>query len=73
MTNNGNLYDLKELLGHTSIKTTERYAHLSQKHLANAKDIIKVNIEKCGEVLELKKSDPRSIRTLENLEVQNVL
>jgi site-specific recombinase XerD len=37
----GNLYELKEVLGHTSIKTTERYAHLSSNHLAGVKDIIK--------------------------------
>lgn len=44
MMSGGNLYDLKEVLGHASIKTTERYAHLSNAHLAGVRDIIKPNI-----------------------------
>jgi site-specific recombinase XerD len=27
------LYDVKEMLGHANIKTTERYAHLSRERL----------------------------------------
>ena len=30
----GELYDLKEILGHSDIKMTARYAHLSPAHLA---------------------------------------
>lgn len=33
MMNGGTIYALKELLGHVSVKTTERYAHLSPDYL----------------------------------------
>ncbi len=36
----GNLYDLKEILGHSDIKMTMRYAHLSPHHLHGS--IVKV-------------------------------
>jgi site-specific recombinase XerD len=53
MMNGGSLYDLKEVLGHSTIKTTERYAHLSNTHLANVRDIIKPNIQKRAEVFSV--------------------
>ena len=40
----GSIYDLKKVLGHADVKTTERYAHLSADHLAGVRDIIKPNI-----------------------------
>jgi len=48
MMSGGSLYDLKEVLGHASITTTERYAHLSNAHLAGVRDIIKPNIGSSG-------------------------
>ncbi len=53
MMNGGSLYDLKELLGHASIKTTERYAHLSNAHLAGVRDIIKPNIGNKAEIISV--------------------
>lgn len=51
MMNGGNIYELSKVLGHTSIKTTERYAHLSNAHLAGVRDIIKPNLaQKAGVV-----------------------
>jgi integrase len=50
--NGGSLYDLKTVLGHADIKTTERYAHLSNEHLAGVKDIIKPRIENNADVIE---------------------
>jgi len=32
MTTVGNLYGLKEILGHSKIETTERYAHLDDEY-----------------------------------------
>lgn len=61
--NSGKLYDLKALLGHADMATTEKYAHLSQDHFLNVKDIIKPNIENYAEVISsssivFKKSSP---------------
>ena len=37
MVNSGmTLYDVKEILGHSNIRTTERYAHLSNSRLRQA-------------------------------------
>lgn len=42
MTTVGNLYGLKEILGHSKIETTERYAHLDEEYQTeNAKKIQK--------------------------------
>jgi hypothetical protein len=38
--NNGrSLYEVQKLLGHTQIKTTQRYAHLTQETLLDASNI----------------------------------
>jgi hypothetical protein len=66
--NGGKLYDLKIVLGHADMKTTERYAHLSNEHLAGVKDILKPNIECYAEVLcvnGLAKDSSPSIHPLE--------
>lgn len=59
MMNGGNLYELKEILGHSSIKTTERYAHLSNSHLASVRDIIKPNINNECDVVQLMQSNQK--------------
>lgn len=67
MMSGGSLYELKEVLGHSSINTTERYAHLSNSHLANVRDIIKPNISAPCEVLSVSKMRSRQIHaTSEN-------
>ncbi|MBU0505401.1 MAG: tyrosine-type recombinase/integrase [bacterium] len=38
--NGGSLYDLQKILGHSNIKTTERYAHFSHSHLQRQSSII---------------------------------
>jgi site-specific recombinase XerD len=39
MTNAGrSLYEVQKILGHTQVKTTQRYAHLSQATLIDAAD-----------------------------------
>lgn len=54
MMNGGSLYDLKEVLGHSTINTTERYAHLSNSHLLTIRDIIKPQIRHKAEILLVK-------------------
>lgn len=56
MMNGGNLYELKEVLGHSSVKTTERYAHLSSQHLSGLKDIIQPRISKDAEVIPVSRT-----------------
>ena len=34
------LYEVQKLLGHTQIKTTQRYAHLSQESLLSAANVV---------------------------------
>lgn len=58
MMSGGNLYDLKKVLGHVDVKTTERYAHLSSDHLAGVRDIIKPNIGSKAEIINLGVSYP---------------
>ena len=36
----GSIYDLKKVLGHVDVKTTEKYAHLSSDHLAASKTLL---------------------------------
>lgn len=39
---NGSLYDLQKILGHSDIKTTERYAHFAKDYLLNKASIVEV-------------------------------
>lgn len=34
------LYTVKELMGHSTIQMTERYAHLAPEHKANAVEVL---------------------------------
>lgn len=36
----GSIYTLREILGHTDVKMTQRYAHLSPEHLKGATDML---------------------------------
>lgn len=40
MMNKGSIYDLQKILGHSTVKMTERYAHLSPSHLDDAIKIV---------------------------------
>ncbi len=41
MVNAGrSLYEVQKILGHTQIKTTQRYAHLSQDSLLSAANVV---------------------------------
>lgn len=44
MMNNGNIYDLKSLLGHSDISTTMRYAHLSPEHLKKQASLVSFDL-----------------------------
>jgi hypothetical protein len=74
--NSGKLYDLKTILGHSDMKTTERYAHLSKDHFASVKDIIKLNIDNYAEVISservsFKKLTPSIHPQIENTSASN--
>jgi hypothetical protein len=53
MMNGGSLYDLKAVLGHADIKTTEKYAHLSSTHLLGIRDTIKPQSGNKAEVISV--------------------
>jgi hypothetical protein len=38
--NNGNIFDLQKILGHTNMEMTQRYAHLSQEHLRKSMSVM---------------------------------
>lgn len=40
MMENGNLYDLRNILGHSDIKMTMRYAHLAKEHILSKAGVI---------------------------------
>jgi site-specific recombinase XerD len=49
LINNGrSLYEVQHLLGHTQIKTTERYAHLQQETLLHAANVVQGVIGNLG-------------------------
>ena len=50
----GNIYDLKDLMGHSAIETTMRYAHLSPGHLKAKSALVSFTPASTGNVVELK-------------------
>ena len=40
MNNGRSLYEVQKLLGHTQVKTTQRYSHLQRETLIEAVDIV---------------------------------
>lgn len=46
MMNGGNLLTLQKILGHSDIKTTMIYAHLSPEHLADAEQLNPISVDK---------------------------
>lgn len=43
MMKGGNLYDLQKLMGHSDVKTTERYAHLSPEFLVRQTELVAID------------------------------
>ena len=52
------LYEVQNLLGHTQVKTTQRYAHLSQDSLLNAADSAAASVPWDREARESNKTQP---------------
>jgi site-specific recombinase XerD len=50
----GSIYDLKDLLGHADIKTTEIYAHLAPNHLIGKSSVVQFKLPKMASVTQLK-------------------
>lgn len=40
MMENGNLYDLRNILGHSDVQMTMRYAHLAKEHILSKADVV---------------------------------
>ena len=59
MMKGGNLYDLQKLMGHSNIKTTERYAHLSPQSLVNRTELVAIEGGK-KEVISIEKYRERT-------------
>ncbi|RYZ87538.1 MAG: site-specific integrase [Proteobacteria bacterium] len=53
MMNGGNIYDLQKILGHSSLEMTQRYAHMSPDHLAQAIQIVSFTPKVGGNVISL--------------------
>lgn len=53
------LYEVKDLLGHSTIKLTERYAHLAPENLRSAVDML------CDKLCDTEKSHPHGARVSE--------
>jgi hypothetical protein len=64
MMNGGEIFKLQKLLGHTDIKMTMRYAHLSPEHLHESVEFMDMVNEKKENVPVL---DPRESKITENL------
>lgn len=67
----GNIYDLKELLGHSGIETTMRYAHLAPGHLKSKSALVSFSPKVSGNVVELKA--PKYSPNIEASEVQEIM
>jgi integrase len=53
MMNDGNIYDLQKILGHSTMEMTQRYAHMSPDHLAEAIQIVSFQPEEMKNVVSL--------------------
>lgn len=53
MMNGGNIYDVQKILGHSSLEMTQRYAHMSPDHLAEAIKIVSFEAEQPENVVQI--------------------
>jgi integrase len=56
MMNDGNIYDLQKILGHSTLEMTQRYAHMSPDHLAEAIKIVSFGPSGSENVLSLEEA-----------------
>lgn len=55
--NGGSIYDLKALLGHASVETTMRYAHLAKSHLKAKSSLVRFEMPVSGNVVAMERTD----------------
>lgn len=60
----GSIYTLREILGHTDVKMTQRYAHLSPEHLKGATDMLSFDSLKSEPNPNLTRFDSKKIQSL---------
>lgn len=53
MMKGGNIYDLQKILGHSTLEMTQRYAHMSPDHLAQAIQIVSFTPDGDAEIVRL--------------------
>jgi integrase len=65
----GNIYTLREILGHTDVKMTQRYAHLSPEHLRGATDFLSFDSLKSEPNPNLTRFDLKQVQSVNVLNV----
>jgi len=58
MMSGGSLWDLKTILGHSTIDLTERYSHFSPSHLRQQAEQVSFGVSRSADVVAIRKKNP---------------
>ena len=58
MMSGGSLWDLKTILGHSTIDLTERYSHFSPTHLRQQAEQVSFGVLRSADVVAIHKKNP---------------